>query len=306
MTAEAVESSKSGLGRGDALAFFTAVIWGATTPLSKPIVSSVQPLVFVTARFAFIAVGLLACAALNGQNLRLKASEIPRLIGLGILGFGLAQTINGVALSMTSASKGAVISATVPAFGALFGRLQGERSTPALWVGILIASAGIFLVINNSVTAIRLGGSTFTGDLLFVLMSALFALYTALSRGVLVRMGPLKAGAYLTLFGAFSMLPLGIYGALHGPVLPDRPGLWINFAFVVLVSGTLGFATWYTAVIRLGASRTLIYFYLVPVFALLGSVLFLREPFSLLQAIGSALVLGGVVIARRGVAPPPG
>lgn len=305
MTAQTAEDLKSGLGRGDALAFFTSLIWGATVPLSKPIVSSVQPLVFVTARFAFIAIGLLACAALNGQSLRLKASEIPKLIGLGILGFGLAQCINGIALSMTSASKAAVISATVPAFGALFGRLRGERSTAALWLGILVASAGIFLVINNSLTSLRLGGSTLVGDLMFLLMSALFALYTALSRGVLVRLGSLKAGAYLTLFGALSMLPLGIYGALHGPVLPDRPGLWLNFAFVVLVSGTLGFATWYTAVIRLGASRTLIYFYLVPVFALLGSVLFLREPFSALQAIGSALVLGGVVIARRGVAPPP-
>ena len=298
-------AAKAGLGRGDALAFFTSLIWGATIPLSKPIVATVQPFVFTTARFALIGLCLLLWAALNGQNLRLKASEIPKLVGLGVLGFGLAQSINGIALSLTTASKAAVISATVPAFGALFGRMKGEPSSAALWVGILMASAGIFLVINNSITAVRLGGGDLSGDLLFLLMSALFALYTALSRGPLVQYGPLKAGAYLTLFGSISMLPFGWYGALHGPVLPSHPGLWLNFAFVVLVSGTLGFATWYSAVIRLGASRTLIYFYLMPVFALLGSVLFLKEPFSVLQAVGSVLVLAGVVVARRGVAPAP-
>jgi O-acetylserine/cysteine efflux transporter len=299
--------SASGIGRGDALAFFTAIIWGATIPLSKPIVDVVDPLVFATARFALIAVCLMACAALSGQSLRLKASDLPPLIGLGFIGFGLAQSINGVALSLTAASKGAVLSATIPAFGALFGWMRGERSTIALWVGILIASAGIVLVINNSVTQWNFGHGSLAGDLLFLLMSALFALYTALSRTALVRLGPIKAGAYLTLFGAITMLPLGVYGARHGAVLPDQAYLWANFAFVVLVSGTIGFMTWYSAVVKLGASRTLVYFYLVPVFALLGSVVFLREPFSAIQIAGSILVLGGVVVARRGVAPvaPP-
>ncbi len=295
------------VGRGDALAFFTAIIWGATIPLSKPIVDVVDPLVFATARFALIAVCLMACAALSGQSLRLKAADLPSLIGLGFIGFGLAQTLNGVALSLTAASKGAVLSATIPAFGALFGWMRGERSTVALWVGILIASAGIVLVINNSLIRWNFGHGSLAGDLLFLLMSALFALYTALSRTALVRHGPVKAGAYLTLFGAITMLPLGFYGAWHGTILPDRAYLWANFAFVVLISGTIGFMTWYSAVVKLGASRTLVYFYLVPVFALLGSVLFLREVFSAIQIVGSVLVLGGVVVARRGVAPvaPP-
>jgi O-acetylserine/cysteine efflux transporter len=295
------------IGRGDGLAFFTAIIWGATIPLSKPIVDVVDPLVFATARFALIAICLMACAKMGGQSLRLKAADVLPLIGLGFLGFGLAQSINGVALSLTAASKGAVLSATIPAFGALFGWMRGERSTIALWIGIVLASAGIILVINNSVTHWNIGHGSLAGDLLFLLMSALFALYTALSRTALVRLGPVKAGAYLTLFGAITMLPLGFYGAWHGAILPDRAYLWANFAFVVLISGTIGFMTWYSAVVKLGASRTLVYFYLVPVFALLGSVLFLREPFSAIQIVGSVLVLGGVVVARRGVAPvaPP-
>lgn len=299
--------SPATLGRGDALAFFTAIIWGATIPLSKPIVDVVDPLVFATARFTLIAVCLMACAKIGGQSLRLKASDLAPLIGLGFIGFGLAQSINGVALSLTTASKGAVLSATIPAFGALFGWMRGERSTVGLWVGILIASAGIVLVINNSVSHWNFGHGSVSGDLLFLLMSALFALYTAFSRTTLVRLGPVKAGAYLTLFGAITMLPLGFYGASRGAVLPDQTYLWANFAFVVLVSGTIGFMTWYSAVVKLGASRTLVYFYLVPVFALLGSVLFLREPFSVAQIVGSVLVLGGVVVARRGVAPvaPP-
>ena len=289
---------RAALRRGDALALFTTVIWGGTLPAMKPIVHAVQPFVFGAARFWIIGIGLLAIAAMKGENLRLRRSDLPPLIGLGLLGFGILQTMNPVALRMTSASKAAVLMATVPAFGALYGLMRGERGSPTLWLGIGIAFGGVFLLINDSVTSLRLGGGSLVGDLMFLSMAAIFALYTTLSQKLLIKHGSLKAGAYLTLFGSVFMLPPAIYGAIEGPIFPEDERLWINFAFVALLSGVIGFSTWYSAISQLGITRALLYQYLIPVFAVLGSVLFLGESFSLVQAAGAALVLLGLVVAR--------
>lgn len=287
-------------GSADMLAIFTALVWATFFPVSKPIVAEVDPFVFVIARFAVIAAGLLFFAAMKGENLRIAASDIPSLFWLALLGFGLVQSLTGWALALTTASKGAVIMATAPAFGVLFGRMRGEATSGLMWIGVGVAFAGVFLVINNSLTAIRLGGGTIRGDLLYLIVAALFALYTTLSRDALVRHGALKAGGYLTLLGTATLIPSGIYGATHGQILPHNPLLWINFLVSAVVSGLLGFAAWYTAIARAGVGRVMIYYYLVPVLAVLGSVLFLREPFSMVQVGGGALVLGGVILARRG------
>lgn len=291
-------------GTSDGLALFTAVVWATFFPVSKPIVAQVDPFVFVVARFLVIAAGLFAFAALNGENLRIRAADLPALTGLALIGFGVVQSMTGWALALTTASKGAVIMATAPAFGVLFGRMRGEPTSVLMWAGVAIAFAGVFLVINDSLTMLRLGDGTIQGDVLYLIVAALFALYTTLSRDVLVRHGALKAGGYLTLIGTITLLPSGVYGALHGRILPEDPSLWINFLVSAVVSGVFGFAAWYTAIARVGVGRVMIYYYLVPVFAVLGSVLFLHEPFSAIQAAGGLLVLGGVILARRG-APRP-
>ena len=291
----------SGFGWGDGLALSTTVVWAAFFPVSKPIVAQVHPFVFVAARFWIIGIGLLIFAAATGNSLRLRAADLPQLLGLALLGFGLVQSVTGLALTLTTASKGAIIMATAPVFGAVFARLLGERSGLLMWVGLLIAFAGVFLVINDSVTSVRLGGGTFQGDLLFLIVSAVFALYTALSRNALIRHGSLKAGGYITTFGAMFLIIPFCYGVIHGPVFPENPLLWINFLFVAMISGVLGFSMWYSAITRIGVTRVMLYYYLIPIFAVIGSVLFLDEPFSIVQACGGALVLAGVALARQGV-----
>jgi O-acetylserine/cysteine efflux transporter len=287
---------------GDALALFTVAAWGATFPFSKPIVAAVEPSVFATARFWLIGLGLLAIARLAGETTHIPRSRWPVLIGLGAL-FGALQTIWVFALALTSASKGAVIMAVSPAFGALIGRALGERASPTLWLGILVAFAGVFLVINNSLTALQLGGAI-VGDLVFLASAALWAAYNAAIARASLTGGAMKIGAYVTLIGCAFMTVPAWYGARHGAVLPDDALLWVNFAFVVVISGILAFAAWYSAIARMGATRAMLYMYLVPVFAVAGAVVFLGESFSAIQAAGGALALAGVALARRTTPPP--
>ena len=59
------------------------------------------------------------------------------------------------------------------------------------------------------------------------------------------------------------------------------------------------FVTWNFAVKRLGAVRTSVCLYLVPVVTVVTSVLILREPLTWMTGLGTALTLIGLILSQR-------
>jgi drug/metabolite transporter (DMT)-like permease len=218
---------------------------------------------------------------------------------LGLLGFTLVQLTWSIALSLTTASKGAILVATSPIFGTFFAFLQGERPGWRAVAGILLSFAGVFLLLNNSLTRLNFGGGSLAGDLLFLTNAALWALYTTVAAPMINRHGPMKTVSYAALFGAIGLIPFGLYGFSQQELGPLPPWLGLNFLFVAVFSGAVGLSTYNAALARLGITRTIAYMYLVPVLAILGSILFLGESFSCLQALGASTVLAGIAQTRR-------
>lgn len=286
-------------GAGDALVLFTALTWGMTFPVSKPLLEALHPFVFASARFTVVALLLMAFQWARGHHLGLGRRDLPRLLVLGLLGFTLVQITWSVALSLTTASKGAILVATSPIFGAFFAFLQGERPGWRAIAGILLSFAGVFVLLNNSLTRLNFGGGSLAGDLLFLFNAALWALYTTVAAPTISRYGPMKTVSYAALFGAIGLLPFGLYGLSQQDLLPLPPWLGLNFLFVAVFSGAVGLSTYNAALSRLGITRTIAYMYLVPVLAILGSILFLGEAFSWLQGLGAATVLAGIAQTRR-------
>ena len=120
-------------------------------------------------------------ALAQGQTLRITWRDALELLGLGLIGYTLFQGVWAVALSLTTPSKGVVLLATAPVFGAVLATLGGDRLSPLRWSGIALAFAGVFVLINNSVTEFTLGGGHALGDMLFVLAAFSWALFGALS-----------------------------------------------------------------------------------------------------------------------------
>jgi drug/metabolite transporter (DMT)-like permease len=78
------------------------------------------------------------------------------------------------------------------------------------------------------------------------------------------------------------------------------PGkVWIALSYLGIIGTVLAFVWYYEGVVQLGVTRTAVFNNLVPVFALILSVIILREQVHLYTYIGAALVIGGVVIINR-------
>lgn len=72
-----------------------------------------------------------------------------------------------------------------------------------------------------------------------------------------------------------------------------------NLLFLGLLASAGCFVTWGSAVARLGATRTTVFIYLVPVITVTASVIILGEPFTPQIAAGIVLVIAGLAISSK-------
>ena len=72
----------------------------------------------------------------------------------------------------------------------------------------------------------------------------------------------------------------------------------INLLFLGLGASALCFVAWTFAIQRLGAVKSCVYIYLVPVVTVITAVLVLHERITLMAAAGTALTLLGLAISE--------
>jgi drug/metabolite transporter (DMT)-like permease len=123
-----------------------------------------------------------------------------------------------------------------------------------------------------------------------------WAIYTLAGKEALKKTTPLEASAWASITG-LAMLLLFAGFESYPPMVPGK--VWIALSYLGLIGTVLAFVWYYEGVSRLGVTRTAIFNNLVPVFALLLSVLILREEVFWYSWLGAVLVITGVVIINR-------
>jgi drug/metabolite transporter (DMT)-like permease len=78
-----------------------------------------------------------------------------------------------------------------------------------------------------------------------------------------------------------------------------QPVNLFNILFLGLGASALCFVTWNIAVKLLGAVKTSVYIYLVPVITVVTSVIVLRENVTWMSALGMALTLAGLFLSEK-------
>jgi len=290
------------------MGLFVALTFGSSYPVAKPLLGIVDPFLFSSTRFLLAGTLMLLIPLLwrGWASIAVSGADLPRLLGLGLIGYTLFHGVWGVGLSLTTPAKAVLIVATTPVFGALFAACAGDRLSFAGWLGVLLSFAGVFVVVNDSVTTLRLSGGTWLGDVLFVVAAALWALYGALSRPAVMRLGAWRVTAWCSLLGAFVLIPVAV-----GPALEQN---WARlggehvaaFIYTSVIVGCLGLAAWGGGLARLGLARVSAYLYLSPVCGIVLSGVMLGQWLSGLQMAGGAIVLGGVALTQWSARPGPG
>jgi drug/metabolite transporter (DMT)-like permease len=230
----------------------------------------------------------------------LTRSDAVRVIAAGVLvvvgyhlflNFGTQHTTSGIA---------ALVVALAPGITVVLAALAGlERITPRVVVGLTTAFAGVVVVVAfGSGQSLSLG--SIQGPLLVLGAAISFALYNVLLKPLLGRYDLLALTAASSLIGTIGLVPL-VRPSTVEAVTDASP----KFAALILYLGVLatlfGYILWNTGLRGLGPTRSVTYAYAIPPLAVLFGAVLLDEAVTLWIVLGGALVVGGIVVAQRGI-----
>lgn len=275
----------------------TAVLFGSSFTFLKIAVAELSPLHLATARVTVAAVVLAGVLIVAGRRFPRDARSLGAIALLGILLAVVPYTAIAWGQTRIDASLGGILFATIPVFTAILSPLV--PSEPPLTVrqipGLTLAFLGVVLSIGpgalSELTA-QVAGAAVT--LLAALSYAVGTLY-ARSRAA---MDPLAMSAGQLLTGALILVPLSF--SLKGP-LPAELASETVMATLAVGSVATAIPVLFMIILigRVGATRTALLTYFIPVASVLIGVLALGERLPVLTLAGFGMILAGAVWFAR-------
>src|SRR6476620_930947 len=87
------------------------------------------------------------------------------------------------------------------------------------------------------------------------------------------------------------------HGQLASLITADERG-WLALAYTIFIGGIVGFGLWFWLIARCSMGRVAPFALLLPVFALISSILFLGDRMTPTLALGALLAISGVAITQ--------
>jgi drug/metabolite transporter (DMT)-like permease len=273
-------------------------MFGAFHVVGKALLGELPPLAVAGLRVAIATPLLLAVAAWKDRYLP-TWTDLRSLALLGFLGVFANQLLFIVGLSYTTASNAAILMPSIPVFAAALGALLGiQRLDRRQLAGIASAVAGAVVLLDP--TRFSLSDDTVFGNLLILINCGFYSAFLVLQRPVLQRLPWRTVIAWSFLLGGAGVLAVSSpeLAALAGRGVAPTSGLGV--AYIALFPTTLGYflATW--SVRRSSPTLVAAYTTLQPLASALLAAAFLGERVGWRQAVGFALITGGLFgVSRR-------
>ena len=290
-----------------------SVLWGLNLPLSAALLQHFDPFWVSPLRYAVAALllGGLLVAAHGPQQLR---CPIP-LWRVAVLSLCVAAflVLYNLGLHRTHPMTVAALSAGSPVYVAVVSRVMtGARLERGFWGATTLTLLGAGIAISGRA---RVGGSAggsaggggggagfslHGGELLVVLAICSWTVYSILAQRWFAPSTPQLRRTYLTTIGALPWLllfwALARAGGLVGPPnLQPAAGPLLQLLLAAVFCTALATVAWNTGVNRLGIQTGGLWQNMVPVFAVLLSLLVFGVQPLAEQLLGGAVVLAGVL-----------
>jgi drug/metabolite transporter (DMT)-like permease len=280
--------------KADLLLLVTAAIWGFAFVAQRVGMDSMGPFTFNAIRFILGALVLLPFSIQQSrqgqQTLKSTLKTHPwQIVITGLALFGGAS-LQQIGLVGTTAGKAGFITGLYVILVPLLALLWGGHTHPAHWAGAIFAVAGLYLL------SVKAGFQVSPYDLVVLAGAFVWAGHVHLIDRFSAKVGPIR-------LSIFQFAICGILSAITAILFEPIVLSGIADGFLpVLYGGFLSVGLAYT--LQVVAQRTANPFHAViimsleGVFAALGGWLLLDELLTNRDLIGSALILGGMLISQ--------
>lgn len=196
----------------------------------------------------------------------------------------------------TSASTAGFLQSTtviiVPVLHAIISR---ELPTKRVMAGVIVVTAGLFLLSGASLAGLNMGA------LCCLLSALLYAVHILLTKRFVADTDPLCLGIWQLGFAAAYAVIAAFF--FEKPAFPQTAVQWVGILGLALICSAYGFVMQAVLQKYVSSEMTGFMFSLEPVFSAIFAFLFLHERFEGAGYVGAALIFAGVLIANTASQP---
>ena len=276
------------------------MMWSAVFIVGSLAVDSTDPIVVAAQRF--LVAGIAFAVVFSVQGSWVWPSW--RVLGLVAAGaaFGIFIYNIGffIGLERSTASRGVLIVATMPAWAILFDALLAWRVPPARQIiGVVLSFGGVGVLFGDALVS---GARLNSGDVGFIIAPISWVVYSVFLRNTKGEIPMFVATGYSVIIGglflaAFTMVT-GRPGAISATLFH------LDILYMAIFGTVVGFGLWFKGIATIGTARTSIFVNLVPIWGLALAALVLGEAIDLRVMASLVLVVAGVVIVQTAAERP--
>lgn len=272
----------------------TLVLWASAFVAIRHLGTTFSPGSLSLGRLAVGSVALGAVLLSRGW-VPIQRRDAPRLLAIGLLWFGLYNVaLNAGELRVDAGTAAMLIQLSPVIVAVLAALVLGERATPWLGAGLLVAFAGVAVIATSTSEA---GDRDPIGVALCLVAAAAYAVSLVVQKPLMSRLPAIEVTWVACTVGLVACLPFvaDLVRDLGAASAADIA--WVVYLGVFPTA--VAFSTFAYALSHMDAGRLGVTTYLVPPLTVLLSWALLGETPPPAAYLGGALCLAGVAVSRR-------
>lgn len=271
------------------------LFWAGNITLGRALREQVGPLTLTATRVTIAGLLFVLLFMRLPTAERRPGRDWPLLLGMALTGVIGFPVLLYLALQFTTASNASLINGVGPLMTAVLAAwLLHERLHVNQIAGALVSLVGVALIIGGNGFDTK-GGAPNLGDLIMLANMVLWGLYSILGRVATRRRSTVSATAFSTWFALPLLWPLALLESGQTPPVLST-NLLLAMGFIGVFPAFVSFLSWNEGIRRVGPTRAMAFYNMLPVYGALLGALFLGEALGVGQLLGGALVIGGGLI----------
>jgi drug/metabolite transporter (DMT)-like permease len=278
-------------------------IWGSSFLWIKIAVADVSPPTVAAFRLLFGLLGLLVVARVTRQPFTTVRTHWRAYLFMGLFNTAFPFILINWAETRIDSALAAILNATTPLFAFVIAHFwqADEKITPTRTAGLIAGFVGVIVLVSREFGPQGVHGNLW-GQIAMLVASASYALTANFSRRHLRGHPPLVQATMVVLFADAITWTVAL--ATDRPFGPPSTALtWFALAWLGLLGSCTAYLLYFYLLNTVGASRSTLVTYVFPVIGLVLGIVFLNEVADWHLLVGSALVVGGIVIVNRPAQP---
>ena len=283
------------------------IIWGVSWPAGRVLAQEIAPFTASWIRYVMAVTFFLIYLRTSDKWMVPTRGEWKRIAWIGFFSTCLYQGFFMVGMKYTAAGDASLMITFNPFFTALLAIVfLKEAMHWRLGAGIALGLTGVGVIFFYSPNDDILFFDRVLGDLLIAAAAFSWACNSIQMKKAMTEpaadsercLSPLQLTVWSSVVGLFMLTPMVVVETLAGGIPEPSMNAWVSIVFLAVFSTVISYVWFADGILTIGAGKSALYVYLVPIFGIFSGYLLLDEKLGASLIVAFLLIVGGVVLAQ--------